>query len=187
MKMVDQNTVKIGTNVDSDDKFRSVSALLRPGIRQLTKDRKPGDELARLDFDPYYRSFRNSATHILCAELTESAVRLALRDGRVYVSHDWMCDPTGFRFEIVSGKESKERANGVMGDEVAFEAGQHLVAEFPITCRLRLLNSGTVVSDTQSDKVDFVVTNPGVYRVEGWLTLDGEDRPWVYSNPIYVR
>ena len=27
----------------------------------------------------------------------------------------------------------------------------------------------------------------GVYRVEGWLKLDGEDRPWIYSNPIYVR
>ena len=24
-------------------------------------------------------------------------------------------------------------------------------------------------------------------RVEGWLKLDGEDRPWIYSNPIYVR
>ena len=28
---------------------------------------------------------------------------------------------------------------------------------------------------------------PGVYRVEGWLTLGGEDRGWIYSNPIYVR
>jgi hypothetical protein len=27
----------------------------------------------------------------------------------------------------------------------------------------------------------------GVYRVEGWLKVDGEDRVWIYSNPIYVR
>jgi len=23
--------------------------------------------------------------------------------------------------------------------------------------------------------------------IEGWLTVDGEQRPWIYSNPIYVR
>ena len=27
----------------------------------------------------------------------------------------------------------------------------------------------------------------GVYRVEGWLTVDTEERPWIYANPIYVR
>jgi len=26
-----------------------------------------------------------------------------------------------------------------------------------------------------------------VYRVEGWLRVDDEDRVWIYSNPIYVR
>lgn len=30
-------------------------------------------------------------------------------------------------------------------------------------------------------------SSPGVYPLEGWLKLDSEDRPWVYSNPIYVR
>jgi len=35
--------------------------------------------------------------------------------------------------------------------------------------------------------LEFGLSNPGVYRVEGWLKLDGELRPWVYSNPIYVR
>ena len=28
---------------------------------------------------------------------------------------------------------------------------------------------------------------PGVYRVEGWLTIDTEERVWIYSNPIYLR
>jgi hypothetical protein len=27
----------------------------------------------------------------------------------------------------------------------------------------------------------------GVYRVEGWLECGGEERGWVYSNPIYIR
>jgi len=34
---------------------------------------------------------------------------------------------------------------------------------------------------------EYTVENPGVYRLEGWLKIDGEDRPWIYANPIYVR
>src|SRR6185295_18685519 len=27
----------------------------------------------------------------------------------------------------------------------------------------------------------------GAYRLEAWLKVDGEERPWIYSNPVYVR
>ena len=37
------------------------------------------------------------------------------------------------------------------------------------------------------DTLEFAVNSSGVYRVEGWLDVAGERRPWVYSNPIYVR
>ena len=97
VKMVDNNTVRVGTIVDTDEQMQSVSAILRPGIRVLTKGHKPGDVLARLDIDPYHRSFRNMSTHILAPELTESALRAALKTGHAYVSYDWICDPTGSR------------------------------------------------------------------------------------------
>ena len=35
--------------------------------------------------------------------------------------------------------------------------------------------------------IDVPIDKPGVYRVEVWLTLAGEPRPWILSNPIYVR
>jgi hypothetical protein len=38
-----------------------------------------------------------------------------------------------------------------------------------------------------ADGLEHEVTAPGDYRVEGWLGVGGEERPWVYSNPIYVR
>ena len=102
MKMVDPETVMVGTNVDRDDQMRKFTAALRPGIRALTKGHRPGDVLARLDFDPYYRSFQNVSTHVFAPELTEDAIRSSLRDGHAYVSHDWMCDPTGSMFRIDS-------------------------------------------------------------------------------------
>ena len=181
VKMVDERTVLLGTIVDKDEGMRKATADSRPGILEMTKGRKPGDELARVDLDPYYRSFRNAATHILAPELTETAIRSALLQGHAFVSHDWMCDATGFSFRV-SGSTP-----GIMGDEVALAKGQKLLAQFPVACRIRLLRNGSVIADLAQDHLEHAVETPGVYRVEGWLKLDGEDRPWIYSNPIYVR
>jgi hypothetical protein len=182
VKMVDAETVRVGTNVEADERMRSVSATLRPGISAMTKGHRPGDVLARVDLDPYHRSFRNVSTHILAPELTEPAIRAALREGHAYVSHDWICDPTGFRFEWLDPTGLRT----LMGGEVPAPKGR-LIAEFPVTCRIRLLNEGRVIAETTGDRLEHAVATPGVYRVEGWLELDGEPRGWIYANPIYVR
>jgi hypothetical protein len=194
VKMVDENTIKVGTNVDPDDQMRSLSARIRPGIRELTKGRKKGDILARIDLDPYSRSFRNVSTHILAPELSEAALREALRAGHAYVSHDWMCDPTGFRFELVGAPDSALNAASTdgnrvafMGEMLAFTQNLKLLAEFPAPCRIRLFKSGTMIDERLADRMEYAVPGPGVYRVEGWLESGGESRGWIYSNPIYVR
>ncbi|SIO44557.1 hypothetical protein SAMN05444166_4787 [Singulisphaera sp. GP187] len=183
--MVDADHVRIGTNVDPEQDRRTIDATRRPGIRAMTKGHQPGDVLARIDLDPYSRSFRNVSTHVLAAELTEPAIRRALRGGHAYVSHDWICDPTGFRFEAVTGPNGSPHA--LLGDEVPVSPSLRLVAQFPVACRIRLLRDGQVIEDRQSDTLDHAIKEPGVYRVEGWLSLDGEERPWIYANPIYVR
>jgi hypothetical protein len=181
VKMVDENTVRFGTIVDKDEDLRKATAGSCPGIRELTKGHQPGDILVQADFDPYYRSFRNVTTHILAPELTESAIRAALQQGHAFVCHDWMCDGTGFSFSLSAPGQA------LMGDEVKFGDGQKLRARFPVACRIRLLRNGKVVAEMEGDQLDCVVAGTGVYRVEGWLKLDGEDRPWLYSNPIYIR
>ncbi len=75
-----------------------------------------------------------------------------------------------------------------MGDEVRFAADQQkLQARFPVACHIRLLRNGKPVADLEGDQLEYGVAAAGVYRVEGWLKVDGEERPWIYSNPIYVR
>ncbi len=94
-----------------------------------------------------------------------------------------MCDPTGFRFELISrsGKVS------LMGDEVPYSPGSRIEARFPVRSKIRLIEGGRLVGEWTDDRLDIEVNTPGVYRVEGWLRLDGEDRGWIYANPIYVR
>jgi hypothetical protein len=173
LKIVDENTVLLGTNVDKDEGMHRFTTDGHPGIRKLTEGHKPGDILARIDFDPYYRSFRDMTTHIFATELTEESVRAALREGRAYVSHDWMCDATGFSMSYVNNGE---------GVDV-----RKFVVAFPVACHAKLLRNGSVIAESDTDLFTHRFSEPGVYRVEGWLKLDGELRPWIYSNAMDLR
>jgi hypothetical protein len=185
IKMVDADTVRIGTNVDADEKMQKVTAGLRPGIREMTKGHKAGDVLARLDVDPYYRSFRNSSTHILAPKLDEQAIRAALKAGHAYVAHDWMCDATGFRFDAI---DAAGKPVAGMGDEVKRADGVKLSARLPLPAYVRLLRHGKEVAKSEGKaEFEFKVDEPGAYRLEVWLKLDDEWRPWIFSNPVYVR
>lgn len=183
-KMVDEETVLVGTIVDPDDGMRKFTTAQFPGIRELTKDRQPGDIVARLDFDPYYRSMRNVSTHILTNELTEESVRAALHAGHAYVSHDWMCDPTGTYFAAHQGGDNPV---AILGDELKFAEGQQLIAEFPAECHIRLIRNGEVVGEADGYDLVYELKQPGIYRAEAFLSVDSEQRAWVYTNPIYVR
>jgi hypothetical protein len=185
VKMVDAETVLLGTIVDKDEKMRKIRAATRPGIREMTKGRKAGDVLARLDFDPYYRSFRNSSTHVLAPRLDEATIRAALKAGRAFVSHDWMCDATGFRFEAV---DARGKSVGEMGDEVKRTDGLTLTARLPIPAYIRLLRGGREVAKSEGTaEFSYEVKEPGAHRLEAWLKLDGEWRPWIFANPVYVN
>ncbi len=184
-KKIDDETVGVGTIVDKDEDLRKLTAALNPGIREITKGKQPGDLLARLDLDPYYRAFLNVSTHILAPELTEPAIRAALQQGHAYISHDWMCDPTG----TVVGVQVAETDNmvAIMGDETPYDSSLRIVAAFPVACDVRLLKDGEEVAKSSGNTFEYAPDGPGVYRLEAWLKVDGEDRIWIYANPLYLR
>ena len=85
-----------------------------------------------------------------------------------------MCEATGFRFAALT---SDGKPAGIMGDEVKCAEGMKLSAQFPLACQTRRLRNGVPVFETAGeDRAEFPVTEPGVYRLEGWLPVDGEPR-----------
>jgi hypothetical protein len=74
-----------------------------------------------------------------------------------------------------------------MGDEVSLLKGVKLRAETPVRCTLKLFHNGVEIRTVVADRLEFEPKIAGVYRLEAWLTVDGEQRPWIYANPIYVR
>jgi hypothetical protein len=181
----DQNTIEVGY-IGSRPTTVRVTASQASGVSVLTAGRKAGELIARLDFDPYERSLRYVTTHILAKRLDEQTVRDALRQGHAYVAHDWLCDPTGFAFVVMNGN-SASRADGIMGDEAKFAGGLRIRAELPVAGILKLFCNGSVVRTAVADHLEVQPGGPGVYRLEAWLKIDREERPWIYSNPVYVR
>jgi len=184
LKMKDENTAWVGTNVDKDEDKRELTTKQYAGLKEHFANAEPGDVLVELDFDPYWISTRNVRTHILAEELTEPSVRKALKAGHAYVSHEWMADPTGFDFALF--KDNKPIA--IMGDEVAFEEGLTIEADAPHSGFFRLIRNGVAVQTLgNTPGSHYYVDEPGVYRIEVFLDVAGEYRLWILSNPIYVR
>jgi len=151
-------------------------------FKLLSAGRKPGDVIWELDLDPYERSFRHVSTHLLLTEVNEAQVWQALNRGRAYVAFDWIADPTGFVYRAERLGESWP-----MGSEIYLADGLRLQAEAPLAGRFKLVRDGSVLVDQIGRALNVAVDKAGVYRVEVWLNLAGEDRSWILTNPIYVR
>ena len=134
-----------------------------------------------VQFDPYEVAFRNLSTHILATELTEPAIRRGLQEGRAYIAHDWLCDPEGFYFWAASNLGVFD-----MGDSIPLERATRLEVRLPVAGHVRFIQDGKLVHEADGTEVKFEAKTPGAYRVEATLRVDGEDRPWIYSNPIFV-
>jgi hypothetical protein len=187
VKKVDDTNVLVGTVVDKDEQMRKIPVGLAPGIKELVKGKKPGEVIASVDLDPYQRSFASSSTHIFAKELTDSALRDALKNGRAYVSHDWICDPAGFWIDILNDSNEK---TGMIGDEISFAKAKpkKFRITLPAAAWVRLVRNGEVVAEQRDqNEVEFQINQPGVYRVEVFQILDDEARGWIYANPIYIR
>jgi hypothetical protein len=154
------------------------------GLRDHT-----GEEFLGVKLDPYERSFRIVRNHVLIEKgqtLSAETLLAALRQGHSYISFDLFCDAGGFRFSAENGAEKK-----LMGDEVTLAGGLHLSARVPVRSRIVFFRDGQVIhEEREALSKELPVERPGVYRVEVYLERLGSpsgERPWIISNPIYVR
>jgi hypothetical protein len=106
----------------------------------------------------------------------------ALREGRCYIAVDAIAPGRGFRFW-------GERADGtqaMMGEEHP-AAPFTLRASTPSDARMELLKDGKPIAQVTGSTLDHEVSEPGVYRIEAHRDWRKRERPWIYSNPIYLR
>lgn len=157
----------------------------------LSFQEQTGDKLFDIKLDPYERSFRVVRNHVLLRKgetLNAESLLAALRGGHSFVAFDLFGDSTGFRFTADNGSDSR-----VMGDEIQLPAGGtvRLSSRSPVKCRTVFFRDGQAVQEVKdSAEATLAVERTGVYRVEVYLDQLGgflEGKPWIISNPIFVR
>jgi len=113
----------------------------------------------------------------------KSEVYGAMKEGRLFIAHDNLYPAKGFRVHFFSSDGS----DLYMGEEASFQPGQ-LVIELPAEGEIRLIRDGHLLRKWRGREAVYQVEEKGVYRVEVYrrLFLFGW-RPWIFSNPIYLR
>jgi acetyl esterase/lipase len=130
---------------------------------------------------PWRVALHHASTHILARDLTQSDIRDSLAKRRTYFAHDWLCDPAGFLFVA-------ENDVGVfdIGDSVELAGRTSLFARLPVVAKIQVLRNDEVVKEATDSKLTYIATEPGAYRIEASLTVDGEEYRWIRTSPIQV-
>jgi len=107
----------------------------------------------------------------------------AMKVGRLFIAHEKLAPARGFRFHYVSDNSSVL----TMGEEGQFQPGD-IYVKTPARAEIRLIRNGTLQEKWHGKTVTCRVEQKGVYRIEVYrrLFLFGW-RPWIFSNPIYLR
>lgn len=143
----------------------------------------------RREVYPYEFLFRAVNTHVLLdrplngdVEHDRRLLTRAIGCGYSWVGYDMPGSTNEFRF-TVQGVRS-----GVMGDEMPLSTGATLQIKAPSRCRIRVIRHGEVVAEVERESnLTYIPDEPGAYRVECHTFYEGEERGWIYSNPIYLR
>ncbi len=138
--------------------------------------------VAGLKFAPYEMMFRLIRTHVLVTAtrpLSLDTLYDALRNGHVYLAIELLAPARGFSFTAHRGQERL----GIMGDEVTLTPDLVLTATSPAPADMVLLKDGVPVTGAHAQTLQFSVATSGAYRIE----VSSHGKPWIFSNPIYVR
>jgi len=146
-----------------------------------------GKQWLGVKLDPYERSFHVVRMHVLIEKdrgLTQESLVEAIENGHCYVSFDLFGDPKGFMFRVATPER------GIMGDEIRFVDGLRVIVSTPLMSHIVLYREGTAIDEKFGSKVELPVKSKGVYRVEAYLDslpAPATGKPWILSNPIYVK
>ena len=148
-----------------------------------------GKTLLGIRLDPYETSFRLVRLHVLLEQnkpLDATSLLDAVKAGHCFIGFDFLGDSSGFTFEAENSGERK-----IQGDEISLKPETRLRVQTAVSSRVVLFKDGAVVLDESGISAkELAVTERGVYRVEVYLPQLGNlvaQKPWIISNPIYVR
>jgi hypothetical protein len=133
---------------------------------------------------PYKVHFKCLRTHVILPEplsgdfeAAKKQLYDAIRECRLYFSN--MRWGAADRFEFYAQNASEKV---VCGGYLQIADDTKLVVKLPARATVKLIHNGQKCLDTFTDRLEYKVTQPGIYRVEAWKGKRG----WIFSNHIRV-
>lgn len=138
---------------------------------------------------PYKVLFKSIRTHILTEkklrtkdstpDFSKQLIYNSLQSGKCFIANHYHGNAKGFKFY---GKCCKK--NYQMGDTIKIDGKIKLKVIVPTNnAHIKLIQNGNVISKIEGNEGDFIVSEPGQYRVE--VYLDGN--AWIFSNHIRIE
>ncbi len=138
-------------------------------------------------FLSYKRVFNGIRTHVLTKynlahnlDNDKWVIYNALKAGNCFFAHDLLFNSKGFRFTA----NTKEGQTAIMGDEIKLNSWIELKVYSPAIADLALIKDGKVIKEIgKTNELIYNTDSHGVYRVFARYN----NRPWVFTNHIYIR
>jgi len=126
----------------------------------------------------------------------------AIKDGRVYVAHEYWHSAKGFLFSI----GDDEREVGIGGEFFLKNKSASIKVNIPTKGLIRIICNGEKIYESSPSPLpplqvgrekrkgasngfgfSFEIKEKGIYRIEVYQKIFGKYRPWIYSNHINVK
>ena len=140
---------------------------------------------------PYEPIFHTVNTHIILPEPlskefkeAKKQILLALREGRCYISLDIYKSSGNFYFGACN-----QETEVPMGSEISLKGETYLkINAAGKKSTIRIIRDGQLITRRKDSFLLYKIKKPGTYRVEIYHHPPiGKPRPWIYSNPVYVK
>lgn len=133
---------------------------------------------------PYKVHFKCLRSHIILPqplsedfETAKNQLYDAIRDCRLFFSNMRWGVADAFEFYAENASEQV-----VSGGFLPTVDDARLLVKLPSRATLKLIHNGQEVLQTLTDRLEYRITQPGLYRVEAWKGKRG----WIFSNHIRI-
>ncbi len=138
----------------------------------------------KVEIFPYKVHFKCLRTHIILDkpmssdfEKAKSQLYNAIRNCRIFNSNMRWGDAEGFEFYA-----ENENNKATCGDVIPLIENTKITVSLPSQANLKLIHNGDIILQSETDLLEYKISEKGLYRVEAWK----KNRGWIYSNHIRV-
>ncbi len=138
----------------------------------------------KIEIFPYKVHFKSFRSYVIfdrpmSKDFNEAKAQLyqSFRDCRLFFANIRWGDASKFDFYLQNESETAG-----IGQELTLGEKNRLYVTLPKTATVKIVHNGNKIIETNTDKLNCEIYEPGIYRVEAWKGKRG----WIFTNHIRV-